>query len=134
MHQLFPNKEIRVVPNAKGNISRYFYGKRLFVITMSTNNEYRITFCSNQEKAFPLIVEYPGTIVKATSPKGEQWFRLVNKGELDEKLIKNIVKNSIAYYDEIDAEKQRLIEEEKARKQAEKDALVQSISDNLRGE
>ena len=117
-----PDKEIRVVPNANGNQHKYYLGKKLFLITLSTNNDYRITFCSDQEKAYPLIVNNPGIVVKATSPKGLEWFKITNKSELDEKLLKNIIKNSAKFIEDQEAEKIRAIEEEKARKIAEKEA------------
>ena len=117
-----PEKEIRVVSNANGNQSKYYLGKKLFLVTLSTNNDYRITFCSDQEKAYPLIVNNPGIVVKATSPKGPEWFKITNKGELDEKLLKNIIKNSAQFVVDQEEAKVRAIEEEKARKIAEKEA------------
>lgn len=122
-----PNKEVRVVANEKGTQHKFYLGKKVFLITLATNNDYRVTFCSEAQPAFELIVDHPGIVVKPTSPKGEEWFRIVNKGEQDEKLLKAIIKNSAKYIQDQEIAKQKAIEEEKARKQAEKEAAKAAL-------
>ena len=60
-------------------------------------------------------------MVKATSPKGEEWFKITNKSELDEKELKTIIKNSIKFLEDQEAERIRIKEEEIARKKALKE-------------
>lgn len=116
-----PDKEIKVVPNAKGNQYKFYLGKKLFLVALSTSNDYRLTFCATQENAYPLIIKYPNIVVKATSPKGEEWFKITNKSELDEKELKTIIKNSIKFLEDQEAERIRIKEEEIARKKALKE-------------
>lgn len=129
-----PDKEIRQVANAKGNLVKFYLGKKLFLVAQSTSSDYRITFCSTPEQAYNLIVKYPGTVVKATSPKGEEWFKFTNKGEFDEKEIKTMIKLAAKYIEdqvaeelrikeEQKAEARRLKEEERARQKAEREAI-----------
>ena len=129
-----PDKEIRQVANAKGNLVKFYLGKKLFLVAQSTSSDYRITFCSTPEQAYNLIVKYPGTVVKATSPKGEEWFKFTNKGEFDEKEIKAMIKLAAKYIEdqvaeelrikeEQKAEARRLKEEERARQKAEREAI-----------
>ena len=116
-----PDKDIKVVPNAKGNQYKFYLGKKLFLVALSTSNDYRLTFCATQENAYPLIIKYPNIVVKATSPKGEEWFKITNKSELDEKELKTIIKNSIKFLEDQEAERIRIKEEEIARKKALKE-------------
>lgn len=115
----FKDKDLKVVPNEKGTQHKFYIGKKLFLITQSTNNDYRVTFLSMKEEAIELITEYPGVVVKATSPKGVNWFKLINKGEFDREVLKSIVIKSVATLEALE-EQARILKEEalKAKKEA----------------
>ena len=111
-----PGLEIKVVANEKGNQHKFYLGKKMFLSTLATGSDYRINFCSTDDDAIKLIVENPGFVIKPTSPKGEEWFRIINKGEQPEKLLKQIIKNAAKY--RVDEEAARLAEQEAARQAA----------------
>ena len=54
-----------------------------------------------------LLIKYPNTIVKANSPQGEQWFRVVNKGDVAEEDLKTIIKFSHKYLVDEEAKEYR---------------------------
>ena len=117
----FPTKEVRVVANAAGTQHKYYLGKKMFLVTQSTNNDYRISFLSKKEEAIELINQYPGVVIKPTSPKGENWFRVTNKGEGDRQFLKGLIQNSLATLEALE-EEARLAKEEakRAKKEAAK--------------
>lgn len=106
------DKEITVVANAKATQHKFYLGKKLFLVTQKTNNDYRVTFLSKKDDAIELVVDYPGVVTKATSPKGDEWFKITNKGELDRAFLKGLVTKSATTLEE-------LLEEQKAAKALE---------------
>ena len=114
----FKEREINVVANEAGTQHKFYLGKKLFLLTQSTNNDYRITFLSMKEEAIELIMNYPGVVVKATSPKGQNWFKLVNKGEFDREVIKDIIIKSLATLETLE-EQARIAKEEALRERRE---------------
>lgn len=109
------DKEITVVANAKATQHKFYLGKKLFLVTQKTNNDYRVTFLSKKDDAIELVVDYPGVVTKATSPKGDEWFKITNKGELDRAFLKGLVTKSATTLVE-------LLEEQKAAKAREAQA------------
>ena len=63
-------------------------------------------------------MNYPGVVVKATSPKGQNWFKLVNKGEFDREVIKDIIIKSLATLETLE-EQARIAKEEALRERRE---------------
>ena len=114
----FKEREIKVVANEAETVHKFYLGKKLFLITQSTNNDYRITFLSMKEEAIELIMNYPGVVVKATSPKGQNWFKLVNKNEFDRQVIKDIIIKSLATLETLE-EQARIAREEALREKRE---------------
>ena len=136
----FPTKEVKVVSNAAGTQHKYYLGKKMFLVTQKTNNDYRITFLSKKEQAIELINDYPGVVVKPTSPKGDNWFKVTNKGEADRQFLKGLIVNSLATLEQLEEEARlakeaekiarreaakALREQEKAARKAEKEAAKQ---------
>ena len=77
-----------------------------------TPNNYRLVFFADLEKLASWMIAEP-TIVKSKSPKGDNWFKVVNKGQMKEELLEEIILSS----------HQALLkhtEEEKNRKAAER--------------
>ena len=117
----FPTKDVRVVANATGTSHKYYLGKKMFLVTQKTNNDYRITFLSKKEQAIELINQYPGIVVKPTSPKGEHWFKVTNKGEGDRQFLKGLIVSSLATLEQLEEEARIAKEEAKrAKKEAAK--------------
>ena len=124
----FKEREIKVVANEAETVHKFYLGKKLFLITQSTNNDYRITFLSMKEEAIELIMNYPGVVVKATSPKGQNWFKLVNKNEFDRQVIKDIIIKSLATLETLEeqariAREEALREKREAAKKAKEEAI-----------
>lgn len=101
--------------------------KKLMCIVQSSSKDYKIIFQRKPISVAKLLIKYPNSIIKATSPKGEQWFRAVNKGNILEDDLKTIIKFSHKYL--VDAEikeqakKEKAKEKLKAKKLAEKAKL-----------
>lgn len=116
------NFEDAMIVYGKENKSyRVFRKKKLFLIVQSTNNDYRITFQRKPISMAQLLIKYPKFITKVNSPQGEQWFKIVNKGDIYEEELKAIIRFSYKYL--IDEEKKALAKKQKAREKAKADAL-----------
>lgn len=119
-------EEINVVPNAAGTQHKFYYNKKMFLVTQKTNNDYRIIFLAPTDQAIELINDYPGVVVKPTSPKGDNWFKVTNKGDLERAFLKGLIVNSLATYKELEAaqkaEKERIARERREAKKALKEA------------
>lgn len=74
-----------------------------------------------------MIINHPGVVVKAKSPKGPNWYKLTNKGTFEEKELKQVIKDSLKTYkrmeEEAALEKERIKAEKAAAKKAEREAL-----------
>lgn len=118
---------IVVLTNQKQNQHKFYYEKKLFLVLTDSASDYRMNFLMFKQHAIDLIVEYPGVIVKAKSPKGENWYKLVNKGELEEKFLKQTIKESLTVLKKVElekkAEKERIKAEKAAQRKAEREAL-----------
>lgn len=63
-----------------------------------------------------LLIKYPKFISKSNSPQGEQWFKVINKGDIYEEELKAIIKFSYKYL--IDEEKKAIAKKEKEKEKA----------------
>ena len=91
-------------------------GKKLMMIVQRTNNDYRVFFQRKPISVAKMIIKYPSLIVKANSPKGEQWFKLTNKGEFSQEDLLSIIRFSYKYM--ADEEAKAIAKKEKAKKEA----------------
>lgn len=87
-----------------------------------TNSDYRITFCVNEEDILGYLRNYPGEISVAKSPKGGNFLKISNTGELDEEFLKKLISEALPA--ELNAEKNALLAKE-AEKQAKLEAKEQ---------
>ena len=71
---------------------KVYRNKKLMCIVQSSANDYKIIFQRKPISVAKLLIKYPNVIVKANSPHGEQWFRVVNKGDVSEEDLKTIIK------------------------------------------
>lgn len=111
------NFEDAMIVYGKENKSyRVYRKKKLFLIVQSTNNDYRITFQRKPISMSQLLIKYPKFISKSNSPQGEQWFKVINKGDIYEEELKAIIKFSYKYL--IDEEKKAIAKKEKEREKA----------------
>ena len=92
---------------------KVYRNKKLMCIVQSSTNDYKIIFQRKPISVAKLLIKYPNVIVKANSPHGEQWFRVVNKGDVSEEDLKTIIKFSHKYL--VDAEAKELAKKEKAK-------------------
>lgn len=110
----FNEKEgFKVNANAKGNLLKFYLGKKMFLVMQSTASDYRISFITSPEKFVKYVTTYPGTMVVPKNLSDNNWIKFTNKGKADSKLVKEIIKQAVQT-----AEKQ--IAEEKAAKEAAK--------------
>ncbi|HHU23499.1 MAG: hypothetical protein PHG08_09000 [Bacilli bacterium] len=86
---------ITVIESEDKKRMRFMVGKKLFLIANETDNDYRFTFLYDLDKIVDLMIKYP-IVVKAKTPKGENWFKLVNKGEFLEEDLYSIIDNAYA--------------------------------------
>ena len=89
--------------------------KKLFISLKQSVKDYRITFQRKPISISKLIVKYP-SITKAKSPVGDQWFKLVNKGEFSEADLHNIIKGSYNFL--IDEENKEALKKQKEKEKA----------------
>lgn len=86
---------ITVIESEDKKRMRFMVGKKLFLIANETDADYRFTFLYDLDKIVDLMIKYP-IVVKAKTPKGENWFKLVNKGEFLEEDLYSIIDNAYA--------------------------------------
>ena len=101
--------------NEAQTVFKFSYEKKLFLILQKTTNDYRVAFLADNDDILKYIIRYPRVIIKPSSPKGDNWLLLINKGSFDAELLENIMNNSLKTL-------KRLLEEAKAAKEAEKEA------------
>ena len=109
---------VNVVANDKETQHKFYFNKKLFLVLTDTNVDYRLTFLASKSNAIDLIIENPKTVTKATSPKGDHWYKLINKGTFEGEQLKDIIKGALEQQKQLLQE----AEEEKARIKAEKAA------------
>lgn len=119
-------EEIVCKGNDKETQHKYFINKKLYLVTQETNSDYRIFFQASEQQILNYLLNYPGVITVAKSPKGGSWLKLTNKGTLTEAFLKQVIKESVAAFKEqvkIEEEKKKQARDEKARlKKLEKEA------------
>ena len=103
---------------AKNNENNYkvYRKKKLMCIVQSTNNDYRVTFQRKPISVANLIIKYPNAITRANKPEGEQWFKAVNKGNIEEEDLKIMIRFSHKFL--VDAEAKELAKKERAKQKA----------------
>ena len=111
-------KDTNIVLDNDGESFKAYRGKKMFLNLKVTNADYRIVFQRKPISITRLLVKYP-SITKATSPQGDQWFKLVNKGDFEEDDLQNIIKFSYTYLVDLEEKAAAAKEKEKA-KAAEK--------------
>lgn len=89
------NHDMKVTSNSKNTVHKYYYKKKLFLISQDTYNDYRLIFLCDKYKAIELINLYPGTFVKPLTPKGECWFKVINRGDLSKEFIEELINGSV---------------------------------------
>ena len=109
--------DVRVVyTNENQDSYKVFRGKKLMCIVQTTKNDYRITFQRKPISVANLIIKYPNLITKAPKPEGEQWFKAINKGGIEEEDLKIMIRFSHKFL--VDAEAKELAKKEKAKQKA----------------
>ena len=125
---------VRNVPTSSGN--KFYIGKKLVAIFQKGKADYRITFQAKDDKFLAFIKNSTDSVDRATSPKGTNWLKFVNKGVTDEEFVKDILKGAVEYVnDEIAAElaakeeaKRIKAEEKRKAKEAEKAAKAKAAA------
>ena len=101
--------------NPKGNLLKFYIGKKMYLVLQATSSDYRISFITTPEKFVDYVTSRPGELIVPKNLKDNNWIRLTNKGKEDAKLIRQIIKQAVET-----AEKQ--IADAAAQKAAEKKA------------
>ena len=132
-----PNVEVKEI---KPTSHKLYLNKKMFLALQSTSNDYRITFLCELDEAIKLIVENPKDFVKATSPKGENWFKFIYRGaheQYSESYIYDIVDRSLEMLNVLEARKEeakkearRAKAEAKAREKENQKELAKKVEDN----
>ena len=111
-------KDVTYNGNSEGTNYRFSYKKKVFLILADTPKDYRMVFLMDNPEA----AEYSQLVAfsKAKSPKGDNYFKIVNRGEFTPEQLFAIVRNAYNMVDVL-AERARIAkEEEKQRKAAER--------------
>lgn len=93
--QSLNHSDLSVVVNPKGTLHKFMVGNKPYLITQKTTSDYRVTFLVEDTKLLDYLQGYPGLISVANTPKGGNWLKLVNKGELEADFIKKLVDESL---------------------------------------
>ena len=113
-------------PNPAGTVHKFTYEKKLFLIIQKTSNDYRVAFLADESNILKYIVKYPRVVIKPSSPKGDNWLLLVNKGNFDAEVLNEIVNGSLVTLKRLMAEAAAQKEAEKAAKKAAKEAAKEA--------
>lgn len=120
----------KVNANAKGNLLKYYIGKKMFLVLQSTNNDYRVSFISNQDSFVEHVTTHPGEVTVPKNLKDNNWLRMVNKNKLETKYVKQVIKEAAdTAKKQIQEENERKIAERKAKaaeRRAAKKAAAQA--------
>lgn len=108
--------DLSVVVNPKGTQHKFLVGKKPYLITQKTSSDYRITYVVDESNLITYLQGFPGIVSVANTPKGGNWLKIVNKGELEADFIKKLVEESLTA--ELAAE-QAAIEAKEAQKAEE---------------
>ena len=95
------------------NTFRAYRDNKLLVIMQWTNTNYRLWFQRDKSAAMKLMKKYPGLVSKAKNPKGYQWYKLINTGDIKQKEVLSLINHSYKYLLE---EEERIIKENKKNK------------------
>lgn len=110
----------KVVANPKGNLLKFYIGKKMFLVMQSTNNDYRISFITTKTKVVEYLRSRPGDLVIPTNLKDNDWVKLTNKGKEEAKFMKKVIKESVQVAEAQIAEAIAAKEAEKKAKAAER--------------
>lgn len=110
----FADREgFKVNENAKGNLLKFYLGKKMFLVMQSTASDYRISFITTPDKFVKYVTSRPGVFVVPKNLSDNNWIKFTNKGKEEAKVVKDLIKQAVQT-----AEKQ--IADEKAQKEAAK--------------
>lgn len=104
--------------NEKQTNYRFMHNKKLFLIAVNSRSGYNLHFLAEIEEIINMIIKYPD-IFKAKTPKGENWFKLVNRGDFPEDVIYDIIEHSFEMLDVLERRKK---EEKERIKQIKREA------------
>lgn len=110
------SENVKVITNANGTQHKFFVNNKLYLITQRNYHDYRVIFLAPQEDAMELINEHPGVIVKPTNPQGENWFKLINRDEVDKEFLNGLIVKSLATLNELE-ESKKVVNEEEVKKE-----------------
>lgn len=79
------------------NTFRAYRDNKLVIIMQWTNTNYRLLFQRNKSAAMKLMKKYPGLVSKAKNPKGHQWYKLINTGDIKLKEVLSLINYSYKY-------------------------------------
>ena len=113
---------INVIENDKKTNSKFLIGKKPFLLMSDTPNDYRLVFFADLDKIANWMIAEP-SIVKAKSPKGDNWFKVANKGQMSAELLSEIIASS--HQALIKAEEAQKAAKEQARKEAREKAKAE---------
>lgn len=88
-------EELSSVVNPAGTQYKFMAGKKAFLLMQKTSSDYRVTFCVKEEDILGYLTQYPGVIEVAKSPKGGNFLKIANTGELDAELLTKIITESL---------------------------------------
>lgn len=88
------------------NSFRVYRNKKLVIILQWTNTNYRMVFQRKKSAVLKLMKKYPQFIAKAKNPKGHQWYKLLNTGDIKLKVVLSLIEYSYNFVieEEIKAE------------------------------
>lgn len=110
----FADREgFKVNENAKGNLLKFYLGKKMFLVMQSTASDYRISFITTPDKFVKYVTSRPGVFVVPKNLSDNNWIKFTNKGKEETKVVKDLIKQAVQT-----AEAQ--IADEKAQKEAAK--------------
>jgi len=82
-----------IVQNEQKTSTKCMVDRKPFLLMTDTPNNYRLVFFADLDKLANWMIAEP-SIVKAKSPKGDNWFKVVNKGQMKEELLEDIILSS----------------------------------------
>ncbi len=85
----------KVVSNAKGNLHKFYIGKKMYLVMQATNSDYRISFITSPEKFVNYLKSRPGELTAPKNLKDNLWVRLVNKGKEEAKFMRQVIKQAV---------------------------------------
>ena len=80
--------------NEAGTNYKFSYNNKPFLYLADTPRDYRLTFLINLDDVAKYAVKTP-SFVKAKSPNGANWFKIINKGDVEEQLLFELIDQSI---------------------------------------